>query len=239
MKKLFILLVAVFCFSSIKAQTVYNFLWFGAQQGQYYTSLDLSAMSPDQLQAIGSVITLTSQGFYLAIVTKNNTTNDFVAGDIITYELSMNGNVFSPFSDTLEEIMSVDSGKIVYLNSIIPTANLQGGENNMCIKVTAFNGTPVSDEGACAKLKLGYTDIAENALSMARVYPNPVRNTLTIENVADANISIYSITGQLVQSVPSANGNVQIDMSAMAAGLYIVKMENGKQTRIEKIQVVK
>ena len=74
---------------------------------------------------------------------------------------------------------------------------------------------------------------------MAKVYPNPVRNTLTIDNVADANISIYSITGQLVKTIPAANGSIQVDMSAMAAGLYIVKMENGKQTRIEKIQVVK
>ena len=239
MKKLFIFLLAVFCFSSIKAQTVYNYLWFSDQQEQYYKSLDFSIMSPDKLQEMGPMITLEKGGYSLEMVTMNNTTNDFAAGDIITYEFSMNGNVYSSFSDTLQKIMPVDNGLKIYLKSLIPTANLQGGENNMCVKVTAFNGTPVSDEGACVKLILGYNDIAENTLSMAKVYPNPVRNTLTIENVADANISIYSITGQLVQSVPSANGNVQIDMSAMAAGLYIVKMENGKQTRIEKIQVVK
>ncbi|MBQ4478346.1 MAG: T9SS type A sorting domain-containing protein [Bacteroidales bacterium] len=240
MKKLFILLVAVFCFSSIKAQTVSGYAWYAYQEQQLFTILNMTSVTAAQLQSIGEYITLSNQGMYIVVMFKNNTTSDFAAGDIFTYEMSMNGHVYeNSFTDTLEEVMGVDSGKYIILNSFIPTAYAQDGENNMCIKVTAHNGTPVNDAGSCIKLNLGYTSIEENTLSMAKVYPNPVRNTLTIDNVADANISIYSITGQLVQSVPSANGNVQIDISAMAAGLYIVKMENGKQTRIEKIQVVK
>ena len=237
MKKLFILLAAVFCFSSIKAQTVSAYAWYAS--GQFYTNVNLSPATVEDLQAAGAYISLSSQGLYLAGQVENNTANDFAAGDIITYEMSMNGNVYTTLDDTLTEIMQVDSHLVFFLNSVIPTAYAQGGENNMCIKVTALNGQPVSDAGSCTKFTLGYTDIAENTLSMAKVYPNPVRNTLTIDNVADANISIYSITGQLVKTIPAANGSIQVDMSAMAAGLYIVKMENGKQTRIEKIQVVK
>ena len=239
MKKLFILLVAVFCFSSIKAQTVSTYVWYAYQQQQAYANIDFSSYTVEDLQATGAYISLSNQGLYLAVRVENNTANDFAAGDIITYEMSMNGNVYNTLYDTLTEIMRVDSNLIFFLNSVIPTAYAQGGENNMCIKVTALNGQPVSDAGSCTKFTLGYTDIAENTLSMAKVYPNPVRNTLTIDNVADANISIYSITGQLVKTIPAANGSIQVDMSAMAAGLYIVKMENGKQTRIEKIQVVK
>ena len=239
MKKLFILLAAVFCFSSIKAQTVSAYAWYASQQNQFFTNVNLSSATVEDLQAAGAYISLSSQGLYLAVQVENNTTSDFAAGDIITYEMSMNGNVYNTLYDTLTEIMQVDSGLVFLLNSVIPTAYAQGGENNMCIKVTALNGQPVSDAGSCTKFTLGYTDIAENTLSMAKVYPNPVRNTLTIDNVADANISIYSITGQLVKTIPAANGSIQVDMSAMAAGLYIVKMENGKQTRIEKIQVVK
>ena len=239
MKKLFILLVAVFCFSSIKAQTVSFYAWYAYQQNQFFTNVNLTSATVEDLQAAGEFISLSSQGLYMAVMVENNTANDLAVGDIITYEMSMNGNVYNTLYDTLAEIMQVDSGLVFLLNSVIPTAYAQGGENNMCIKVTALNGQPVSDAGSCTKFTLGYTDIAENTLSMAKVYPNPVRNTLTIDNVAYANISIYSITGQLVKTIPAANGSIQVDMSAMAAGLYIVKMENGKQTRIEKIQVVK
>ncbi len=164
-----------------------------------------------------------------------------LAGDAIQILMSYNGKSLLNYSIELTKNIEVDSSLFITFDEyVLIGGRTQIGCNDICYQVAKYNETTVNDEGSCTVLQLNSAvSIEENTFSMAKVYPNPVRNTLTIENVADANISIYSITGQLVQSVPSANGNVQIDMSAMAAGLYIVKMENGKQTRIEKIQVVK
>ncbi|MBO7346574.1 MAG: T9SS type A sorting domain-containing protein [Bacteroidales bacterium] len=178
----------------------------------------------------------------VVLVLQNNTESDMLAGDSIQIAMSYNNQELLTYSLTLQSDLEKDSATMLpLLDEYVLIAGItQLGCNDICYQLVKYNETTVNDEGYCVVFELNSTvSIEENALSMAKVYPNPVRNTLTIDNVADANISIYSITGQLVKTIPAANGSIQVDMSAMAAGLYIVKMENGKQTRIEKIQVVK
>ena len=241
MKKLFILLVAVFCFSSIKAQTATYAVFVNMSNGAMYDTLPLTINVALPTQGAAKLSQIGLSAFKIALVLANNTESDMLAGDSIQVAMSYNSEEIVTYSLTLQKNLEVDSSMAITIDEYAIIGGLtQLGNNDICYQVVKYNETTVNDEGSCTVLQLTSTvSIEENTLSMAKVYPNPVRNTLTIENVADANISIYSITGQLVQSVPSANGNVQIDMSAMAAGLYIVKMENGKQTRIEKIQVVK
>lgn len=57
-------------------------------------------------------------------------------------------------------------------------------------------------------------------------YPNPVRKTLTINNIEDnESISIYSIDGHLVR-VFQAIANEPIDLSNLAAGMYTLKIKD-------------
>ena len=241
MKKLFILLVAVFCFSSIKAQTV-DFAIFGnTSTGDMTDTLSVTTSAALPTQGAGKLSQIGLTQWRVALVLLNNTESDMLTGDSIKIAMSYNNEEVVTYTLTLQNDLEQDSSMMVLNDEYVLIAGLtQLGCNDICYQVVKHNETPVNDEGYCVVFEINSTvSIEENTLSMAKVYPNPVRNTLTIDNVADANISIYSITGQLVKTIPAANGSIQVDMSAMAAGLYIVKMENGKQTRIEKIQVVK
>ena len=80
--------------------------------------------------------------------------------------------------------------------------------------------------------------IANTELEQVRVYPNPVRNSLNIENANNLQVNIYAANGQLVKNV-TVNGNATISVSDLSAGLYIMKMQGEKATRVEKIQVVR
>jgi hypothetical protein len=242
MKKLFILLVAVSaCIYVSQAQTVADAFFVYIPDRSIHDTVTVSIGSNIPTEGRYKLSQVGLSSFVVAVELKNNTKSDMLAGDAIQILMSYNGKSLLNYSIELTKNIEVDSSLFITFDEyVLIGGRTQIGCNDICYQVAKYNETTVNDEGSCTVLQLNSAvSIEENTFSMAKVYPNPVRNTLTIENVADANISIYSITGQLVQSVPSANGNVQIDMSAMAAGLYIVKMENGKQTRIEKIQVVK
>lgn len=57
--------------------------------------------------------------------------------------------------------------------------------------------------------------------SVLKMYPNPANNTITVEGVEVAEITIYNITGTLMQK--AENQNV-IDVSSYGKGTYILKI---------------
>ena len=66
--------------------------------------------------------------------------------------------------------------------------------------------------------------------SNVSVYPNPVANILHIETVGNTETSIYNLQGIKLLTT----NDKQIDLSAMAAGIYIVEV-NGTMTKIVKM----
>ncbi|MDR2410598.1 MAG: T9SS type A sorting domain-containing protein, partial [Bacteroidales bacterium] len=79
-----------------------------------------------------------------------------------------------------------------------------------------------------------------SALNAIHIYPNPVRdNNLKIENIDEAtDVHIYSMTGQLVQKAPAVMGNVNMDVSNLSNGVYILKMQSGKNIRTEQVHII-
>ncbi|WP_306568750.1 T9SS type A sorting domain-containing protein [Flavobacterium lindanitolerans] len=71
-----------------------------------------------------------------------------------------------------------------------------------------------------------------NLNSLISLYPNPVSNSLNIDNRTNeviSNIAIYSINGMLVKQVPNAANATSIPVSELQTGMYFVKMEVGNQ----------
>ena len=67
-----------------------------------------------------------------------------------------------------------------------------------------------------------------NGLPGVRVYPNPVADLLKIEGLADrTEARIYSSDGQLQQTRILENAFEEVDVSAVSAGFYILRMDTG------------
>lgn len=61
------------------------------------------------------------------------------------------------------------------------------------------------------------------------VFPNPVQSTLTINGVdADSKIDLYSVTGALVQSIFAQENAIDVDVSSLPQGTYMLRV--GEQT---------
>jgi hypothetical protein len=93
--------------------------------------------------------------------------------------------------------------------------------------------------GFTAEAEVGINDI--DNLQEVKIFPNPVRdNNLKIENIdVVTDVHLYSITGQLIQKAPAVMGDVNMDVSNLSNGIYILKMQSGKNIRTEKIQIIR
>ncbi len=71
-----------------------------------------------------------------------------------------------------------------------------------------------------------------NALQI-KVYPNPTQEVLHVENAPSGLLRLYSISGNLLQTISTQEGNVQINMANLPTGNYLLIC--GK----ENIQIIK
>lgn len=92
--------------------------------------------------------------------------------------------------------------------------------NTKCITVDYDNGIQINN-------------------NTVNVFPNPANNTITIENIAGAQISVFNIAGQEVLSVEAANANETLNVSALPEGMYIVRVVNGTEVGTSKVNIVR
>lgn len=88
-------------------------------------------------------------------------------------------------------------------------------------------------------LSVGEVDLKDNI----SIYPNPVKNSLTIKLLNATEIEfakIYSLEGQLIlnKKVAFLNSETSIDVSSIASGTYILNLSNLKGVDISKFIIV-
>jgi hypothetical protein len=77
-----------------------------------------------------------------------------------------------------------------------------------------------------------------NALSHIAVYPNPTNGSVTIDRlVGRVNIELYSMTGQLIRRSNAEQESVNVDISGLAPGTYMLRVGNDQGSR--SIRVLK
>ena len=71
------------------------------------------------------------------------------------------------------------------------------------------------------------------------VSPNPASTYINVENAAGAQIFVYNIAGQQVMSIESAEANETLNISDLTAGIYVVRVVNGKEVSTAKVSIVR
>jgi 1,4-alpha-glucan branching enzyme len=105
-----------------------------------------------------------------------------------------------------------------------------------------FSVTPVAQTGELLQGQMVYSDYSDeidystgidDILSKElRMYPNPVRNMLYLENMKDVeSIQLFNVIGKSIQAVNAPNRNMSIDMSNLETGMYIIifKLTDGSK----------
>jgi len=120
------------------------------------------------------------------------------------------------------------------------TLTLQPGDS-IQITLSAFAAGPAFGDIFFDEVKyilldsLSSTHIEQLPKHSVSVFPNPVTNDITLD-IRDPNeehlISIYTLTGQLVQQLLTLDQQVTVDMRAWESGLYFYRIERSKESLV-------
>ena len=93
---------------------------------------------------------------------------------------------------------------------------------------------PINPQDECDYTVGIETEVASNEFS---IYPNPAQDVLIIElNVAgNKTVEITNLNGQVVEKLNFSETKNQVSISALPAGVYFVKIQNGSAKRFVKL----
>jgi len=78
------------------------------------------------------------------------------------------------------------------------------------------------------------TGLNDAVINTTKLYPNPVKNVLTVQtqNVAVENITVFDVNGR---QCLSANNDDGIDMQALTSGIYFVRVSTANGVEVKKV----
>lgn len=81
-----------------------------------------------------------------------------------------------------------------------------------------------------------HTSVAENQENVYNIYPNPTNSNITICGDEINMVEVYNICGQKVMSVKANSNNVNVNMSELTTGVYMVKIiDNNGNSTVNKV----
>jgi hypothetical protein len=83
------------------------------------------------------------------------------------------------------------------------------------------------------------TGIGENTIEGLTVYPNPASDNVTVSvpNGETSGISVYNVSGSLVQSAADFHATTTVDVSQWQKGIYFLHITNQGKTSVTKLVV--
>ena len=110
-------------------------------------------------------------------------------------------------------------------------------ENNLIVK---SDGKFTEEASHNISTKEGYVSVEEMTNETYQVYPNPVKDVLTVEGENLEQVSVFNTMGQLLKTV-KCNGNVvNVNVSDLQNGMYIVNViDNNGEVSSKKVSVLK
>ena len=141
--------------------------------------------------------------------------------DEYVIEKSVNGTVFKA-----EGNIKAFNNSAKYYSFSDPTPAT--GKNYYRVRVKEKNGTEYYTNIRLITLKLN---------TRYSVFPNPVKNNLTIQQFSfagSATVNITDLSGKLIETIQLNRAQQDIDMSNYKAGIYILKFNDGSAIKIVK-----
>ncbi len=154
-----------------------------------------------------------------------------------TPTISVSGNVLTASSSSSGDYQwFLDGGAIAGATSSSFTATEGGGYT-----VTLTDANDCSATSTATNLSL--TAVIDNALDQAiSVYPNPVSDLLTINfsnaDITDLSLSVIDVTGKTLITEDVTRQVVQLDLSQLSAGVYLIRVENA-ESKISIKEIIK
>lgn len=89
------------------------------------------------------------------------------------------------------------------------------------------------------KIYYSVTDVNDALAGKVTVYPNPAKDNFTVEAEGLQNVMVYNTVGQLVYSQACEGNAVNINLSNVESGFYMVKVLCNEGETVRKISVIR
>lgn len=124
------------------------------------------------------------------------------------------------------------SGSSIVVSPSVSTSYLVNGNTNGCSKIASF----VLQVSPCTGIENNH----DLATLNTQLYPNPAQNELTFQSNAPGKVSyqLIDLLGQVLLSGEFTTSKT-IDVSGLADGHYIVRLEAGKSLSYKRLLIVK
>lgn len=99
-----------------------------------------------------------------------------------------------------------------------------------------FNGVESSPSN---KVVFGNTGLQETAQEYVRLYPNPTSGNLVVEGESLETVTVYNLAGQQILCRQANQTMLNIDLSALESGVYLVKVITQKGIYFRKVVLKK
>lgn len=117
--------------------------------------------------------------------------------------------------------------------SLLPLTGLTPGQT-LYLRIFSYG----NDETGTFKLSAYDASLATNSFDNGTFsyYPNPVKNILNLSSTENiSNVTVFNLLGQKVMTKAVNASQSQVDMTALAAGTYVVKVTADDQVKMIKV----
>jgi len=92
-----------------------------------------------------------------------------------------------------------------------------------------------NNDSYCETFNLLFVGVDESVLNPITCFYNPTQDHIEIRNVNDAQLQLYSSSGQLLQSQSLQRGDNQLSMGSYSSGIYLVRVETKDGVSVVKV----
>jgi hypothetical protein len=146
-------------------------------------------------------------------------TNYFVVGNEFDASATDNCEI-AILSNDLNDIASLE-GESLPIGTHIITWNVEDVAGNIAVCSTTI-------------IVNGYNGIT-NDENVIKIYPNPAREKIILQNISGYKIAIVDLTGKQITSKKYESNSAELDVSEFSQGLYLVYFESENNRFVKSI----
>lgn len=184
----------------------------------------IQELSEDQIAELGDNINETYYLTFDAIVTEERNCNLFLGEIGGSWTNLANGIVFTFVPEQTTYSASI---KITQVFDAMKFG-LEIGTSSVPVE---FDNLMLSTETPIA------IDPIESASGKYRIFPNPATEVLNVAVTKGTLVSLYSITGLLIESKTAINNQVDFDVSKLNSGIYLISIQFDNSGVIDRISI--
>lgn len=207
-----------------------------------FNAVAVEALYPDERT---SVRVLKSVALPYETLTLNSTNFVFYDPDEIKTLIITN---FTDGDVTISEIAPVGEGIIpiaLEINETLPFVLESGSSMEVNISYVGFNREIVTTDidivSSIGTMTIGVTydttlGVEDNVVNNYNIYPNPTNGNIVVSGSNINMVEVYNLCGQKVLSVEANSNDVNVNMSNLTSGVYMVRIvDNNGNATVNKI----